>query len=71
MGRRKIKMRDGSVLVDTGLPQRSIKPLYLEMHMEQLKTYFHTLTDPANFSNGVIKMMGLFFTNTIPRYWHA
>jgi|LGOV01.1.fsa_nt_gb hypothetical protein len=65
MGRRKIKMRDGSVLVDTGLPQRSIKPLYLEMHMEQLKTYFHTLTDPANFANGVIKMMGLFFTNTI------
>jgi len=63
---KKVKLPDGNIIVDTGLPQRGIKPAGLEMHTHMLKTLYAAVKeDPHNMENGVVRGLCKILVNTI------
>ena len=61
----KVKLPNGNVIIDTGLPQRAIKPAGLEMHTHMLKQLFNAVEDDEKVKNGAVKRMSKFLVNTI------
>jgi len=51
---KKVRLPDGNVIADTGLPQRALKPQYLERHLGQMQALTDVLKDPASMKNGVV-----------------
>ncbi len=62
---KKVRLPDGNVIADTGLPQSAIKPQYLELHREQLREITTALSDPVNMNNGVVYNMIRFMFSTM------
>lgn len=54
---KKVRLPDGNVIADTGLPQRAIKPQYLERHLGQMQALTEALKDPLSMKNGVVYNM--------------
>lgn len=50
----KLRLPDGSVIADTGLPQMQTKPIYLELHVRQRATLIEALRTEGCMENGVV-----------------
>lgn len=62
---KKVKLPDGNVIIDTGLPQRGLKPAGLDLHTHMLKQLFDVATHDENMENGTVKRLSKFLINTI------
>ncbi len=61
---KQVKVGDNTI-VDTGLPQRGIKPAGLELHTHMIKRLFEIAEDPENMRNGVVRRLSRALINTI------
>ena len=62
---KKVNLPDGNVIVDTGLPQRGLKPAGLELHTYMLKRLFEAAEDDEKMRNGVVRRLSRMLVNTI------
>lgn len=62
---KKVKLPNGNTIIDTGLPQRAMKPAGLEMHTHMLKQLFNSIGDNQKMRDGSIKRTCNFLINTI------
>ena len=60
----KVKVGDNTI-VDTGLPQRGIKPAGLELHTYMIKRLFEAAEDDEKMRNGVVRRLAQMLVNTI------
>ena len=51
---RKIRLNDGSMIADTGLPQMQTKPIYLELHVQQRAALVDALRKDGCMENGTV-----------------
>jgi len=51
---KKIRLPDGNVIADTGLPQMQTKPIYLELHVRQRATLIEALRIEGSMESGLI-----------------
>lgn len=51
---KKIRLPDGNVIADTGLPQMQTKPIYLELHVRQRATLIEALRTEGCMENGMV-----------------
>ena len=61
---RKVEV-DGNIIVDTGLPQRGLKPAGLELHTYMIKRLFEAAEDDEKMRNGVVRRLARMLVNTI------
>ncbi len=56
---------DDNTIVDTGLPQRGIKPAGLDLHTHMIKRLFEIAESPENMKNGSVSRLSRALINTI------
>lgn len=61
----KVFLPDGNTIIDTGLPQRAIKPAGLELHTHMIKQLYNAAEDNIKVENGAVRRMCKFLVNTI------
>ena len=61
----KVKLPNGNIIVDTGLPQRGLKPAGLELHTHMIKRLFEAAEDDEKMRNGVVRRLARMLVNTI------
>ena len=52
-----ITTSDGKQIIDTGLPQKHIKPIWLEMHRDMNLKIMDAIVNKENLTSGVTKRM--------------
>lgn len=62
---KKVKLPDGNVIVDTGLPQRGIKPIGLNMLVSAYLAVISSLALEVNMENGVVLSQSKALVNSI------
>lgn len=62
---KKVKLPDGNVIVDTGLPQRGIKPVGLNMLVSAYLALISSLAVAQNMENGVVLSLSKALVNSI------
>lgn len=62
---KKVKLPDGNVIVDTGLPQRGIKPVGLNMQVTILIALVSAAAVAQNMENGVVLSLSKALVNSI------
>ena len=61
---KQVKVGDNTI-VDTGLPQRGIKPAGLELHTHMIKRLFEIAEHPENMGNGSVRRLSRALINSI------
>ena len=61
---KQVKVGDNTI-VDTGLPQRGIKPAGLELHTHMMKRLFEIAEHPENMGNGSVRRLSRALINSI------
>lgn len=62
---KKVPLSDGNVIVDTGLPQRGIKPVGLNMQVSILIALVSAASVAQNMENGVVLSLSKALVNSI------
>jgi hypothetical protein len=62
---KKVKLPDGNVIVDTGLPQRGIKPVGLNMLVSTHLALISAVAVAQNMENGVVLSLSKALVNSI------
>lgn len=65
MKMKQVKLPNGNYIVDTGLPQRGVKPAGMELHTHMLKRLFEAAEDDEKMRNGVVRRLSQMLVNTI------
>ena len=61
----KVKLPDGNIIIDTGLPQKSIKPVGLNLLVDLIRMLFTAMAHEPNLHNGVVLAMSEGLVDTI------
>ena len=62
---KKVELPDGNVIVDTGLPQRGIKPVGLNMLVSAYLALISAAAVAQNMENGVVRTLSKALVNSI------
>jgi len=61
----KVRLPDGNVIIDTGLPQKGIKPVGLNLLVDLIRTLFAAMAVEGNMENGIVRSMSKGLVNMI------
>lgn len=61
----KVKLPDGNVIIDTGLPQKGIKPVGLNLLTDAMRMLLAAVAVPGNMENGVVRSLSKCLINMI------
>ena len=62
---KKVTLKNGNVIIDTGLPQRGLKPAALNMHTDMLNKLYDIASHDEKLADGTVSRLSRMLVNTI------